>query len=409
MSLAVSAMQFLWRWQRCHIGAEGGHTGLNELTKKAELTVEARNLSRLYWLGILGGCLLLSLLTTAQRYFLNRSSAGGPGFLLFFCWSAMLWLFWAGLAPVIFWLGRRLPLRRGTLLWALPAHFSCAVFMGLLHLVYWTALSLVFDYAHSQSFRFWDEFVRLLQVLFYVEVILYSTILGAGLARAALREAHEREVQTQALEAQLRQAQLLALKQQLQPHFLFNALNTVAMMVRNGENQQAVQMIAGISELLRWSLSETTAQEVSLAAELEAAQRYLAIEQFRFPDRLRVEINVPSDLRSASVPNLILQPLVENAVRHGIARSSAASLVRISALRQGAWLELSVEDDGAGFLSNWQPGVGLRNVRERLAQAYGTHAELQVEACDPHGARVRLSLPCLQHTTYGKDQNSHRR
>jgi LytS/YehU family sensor histidine kinase len=235
-----------------------------------------------------------------------------------------------------------------------------------------------------------------LYVLF-VEVILYWAVLGAGLARRASREARERELKAQALEAQLRQAQLVALKQQLQPHFLFNSLNTIAMLVRNGESQQAVQMIAGLGELLRWSLSENAAQEVTLAEELEAARRYLAIEQYRFPDRLRVEVEVPEALLGAAAPNLVLQPLVENAVRHGIAKSSSASTVRIGAELQtterGTELLLRVEDDGDGFPSEWRPGVGLGNTRERLSRLYGASAELSVARNETRGASVRLRLP----------------
>jgi LytS/YehU family sensor histidine kinase len=285
-------------------------------------------------------------------------------------------------------------LQRGKLIWALLAHFVFAFVFGLLHLACWAALGLLYEFMRTGILgKFTEEFFRVSQFLLYVEVILYWAILGAGLARHAFRQAHERELKAQALEAQLQQAQLLALKQQLQPHFLFNSLNTVAMLVRNGESQQAVQMIAGLGELLRWSLSENAAQEVPLAAELESARRYLAIEQFRFPDRLRVEVSVPEELLSAAVPNLILQPLVENAVRHGIAKSSSASLVRISAERQASALALRVEDDGEGFPAEWQPGVGLRNTRARLARAYGAQAELNVTQPETHGASVHLRLP----------------
>ena len=347
-----------------------------------------------YWLGILSAWLLLALLTTAQQYFPGRQNNAGPGALTYFAWSAAIWFFWVAATPIIFWLGERLPLQRSKLRWALPAHFCCAAIFGLLHLLYWASLIVTFEgWRTGNQVRFTNELFRLSQFLPYVEVIFYWAILGAGLARQASRQARERELKAQALETQLQQAQMQALKQQLQPHFLFNALNTVAMLVRNGESEQAVKMIAGLGELLRWSLSENAAQEVTLAAELESARRYLAIEQFRFPDRLRVEVNVPETLLSAAVPNLILQPLVENAVRHGIAKSSAASLVRISAERQATTLELRVEDDGEGFPAEWEPGVGWRNTRARLAQLYGAAAELNVAQNGAHGAHVRLRLP----------------
>jgi two-component system LytT family sensor kinase len=145
----------------------------------------------------------------------------------------------------------------------------------------------------------------LAQFLTYVEVIFYWASLGAGIALDTYRQARARELEAKALEAQLQQARLQPLQMQLHPHFLFNALNTVAMLIRNGEHQQAVEMNAGLGELLRWSLNEHTEQEAPLEHELEFIRRYLALEQLRFPDRLRVEIEIPTELLSALVPNLM--------------------------------------------------------------------------------------------------------
>lgn len=187
---------------------------------------------------------------------------------------------------------------------------------------------------------------------------------------------------------------------QLHPHFLFNALNTVAMLIRNGEHQQAVQMTAGLGELLRWSLNDNTEQEVTLEHELEFIRRYLALEQLRFSDRLRVAIEVPAELLSALVPNLILQPLVENAIRHGVAQSSSAGLVRIVVRRANEWLELFVQDDGKGLPNDWelerQQGIGLGNTRKRLAQLYSERHELTLQNAIPTGVVARLKIPYRQ-------------
>ena len=370
---------------------------MSRAKSEEEISVDVRGRRRLQWLGVLGAWFIFSLLTTIQRYFITRPAAGGPWFLSSLAWALAIWAFWAAATPAIFWLGRRVPLRQRKLYLSLPAHFFFACLFGALHLACWAGIVGVYEFISTGTpGKFTQEFIRLAQILLYVEVILYWAILGAGLARHAFRQAQERELKAQALEAQLQQAQLLALKQQLHPHFLFNALNTIAMLARNGENQQVVQMIAELGEMLRWSIAENAAQEVTLAAELETARRYLAIEQFRLPDRLRVEVSVPEELLSAAVPNLILQPLVENAVRHGIAKSSSASLVRISAERQASTLELRVEDDGDGFPAEWQPGVGLRNTRARLIQAYGAQAELNVTRRETRGAGVQLRLPYRQ-------------
>lgn len=339
------------------------------------------------------GWILLSVLTAAQRQWLSPPPQTLSRFLVNLGWSATIWLFWLVATPVIFWLSCRLPLRRGTLHWTLPTHFGLAAVFGLLHLACWAAISGLDTWRGGAPYSFAVEFVRLLQVLLYVEVVFYWALLGAGLARQAFREAHARELQAQALMMQLQEARLLALKQQLHPHFLFNALNTVAMFVRNGEQQQAVQMIASLGELLRWSLSERAAPEVTLAEELEAARRYLAIEQFRFPDQLHVEFNVSEALFSAAVPNLVLQPLIENAVRHGIAKAATAGVVTISAIREDDRLELCVVDDGPGFPANWQPGIGLGNTRARLQQLGLPPDALCIAAREPHGTRVQLRLP----------------
>jgi two-component system, LytTR family, sensor kinase len=170
------------------------------------------------------------------------------------------------------------------------------------------------------------------------------------------------------------------------------------MLIRNGEHQQAVRMTAALGELLRRSLNENIEQEAPLEHELEFIQRYLAIEQIRFPDRLRVEIDIPAESLSALVPNLILQPLVENAIRHGVAQSSSAGLVRIAARRANGWLELCVQDDGKGLPNDWEltPGIGLGNTRKRLAQLYGERYEMTLQNASPTGVVARLKIPYRQ-------------
>ncbi|MGH9937203.1 MAG: sensor histidine kinase [Blastocatellia bacterium] len=360
---------------------------------------------------------MLSLITAAQRF-----AAGGPGdssgaFLVYLFWSGAVWIYWALVTPLIFQLGRRIPLSRQSLSYALPAHFGLAILFGLSHLALWAAFGAVFSGSSGgEAVGFRGEFVRLAQFLPYVEVIFYWAILGAGIARDTYGQARARELEAKSLEAQLQQARLRALQMQLHPHFLFNALNTVAMLIRNGEHRQAVRMTAGLGELLRRSLDENTGQEAPLEHELEFIRRYLELEQLRFPDRLRVEIEASAESLSALVPNLILQPLVENAIRHGVAQSSSAGLVRIVARRANEWLELFVQDDGKGLPNDWelaqQQGIGLGNTRTRLAQLYGERAELTLQNASPTGVVARLKMPYRRQSQreqgYGHDQNAHR-
>jgi LytS/YehU family sensor histidine kinase len=191
-------------------------------------------------------------------------------------------------------------------------------------------------------------------------------------------------------------ARLGALKMQLQPHFLFNTLNAIMTLVRQRKGEQAEEMLASLSDLLRCVLEDVEAQEVPLRRELEYLQLYLHIEQARFQDRLKVEISADPAILDAALPQMGLQPIVENAIRHGIGRSSAASMIRIGASRVNGKLELRVQDDGPGFpVVNSSPdrGIGLANTTARLRQLYGDEASLKIENGQQGGAVVTMTLP----------------
>jgi LytS/YehU family sensor histidine kinase len=188
---------------------------------------------------------------------------------------------------------------------------------------------------------------------------------------------------------------LQALKMQLQPHFLFNTLNAIAALVRKNENKAATDMLAGLSDLLRLSLENVGAQEISLKQELEFLERYLEIERIRFKDRLQVRMHVAPETLEARVPNLILQPLVENAIRHGIASRSAAGVIEIRAEREGERLRLQIKDNGPGFPGE-EPinrGVGLTNAMARLQRLYGAAQSLVFNNAPEGGAVVTLEIP----------------
>jgi LytS/YehU family sensor histidine kinase len=210
------------------------------------------------------------------------------------------------------------------------------------------------------------------------------------------REALKFELRASELQSQLMSARLHALKMQLQPHFLFNTLNAITVLVRQQKGKDAEQMLGHLSDLLRGVLEDVDAQEVSLRRELEYLQLYLAIEQVRFPDRLRVEVSVDPETQESSVPQLILQPIVENAIRHGIGRSSSAGRILISASKVDGTVELRVQDDGPGLRpsdSSEEEGIGLANTRARLQQLYGQNARLEIENCDRGGVIVTMNIP----------------
>ena len=207
-------------------------------------------------------------------------------------------------------------------------------------------------------------------------------------------EARDHEIQMSRLSEQLSSARFAALQAQLNPHFMFNTLNTIAVLVRDGDRAGASRIVEQLSEVLRRTLGRRSS-ETSLGDELELIRQYLAIEQARFPDRLHVEIDIDAALASAAVPSFAVQHLVENAVRHGIARSTRAGHVRVSARRDNDTLTVIVSDDGPGFdVGSAAPeGHGLSNTRERLQALYGAAATLTLERAASGGIVATLRVP----------------
>lgn len=228
------------------------------------------------------------------------------------------------------------------------------------------------------------------------DCLAYCALIGLAHTGLFYRRYREREQQAAVLENQLNQARLRTLQAQLQPHFLFNALNSIATLVRR-DSAAAEEMITSLSELLRLALSRSSQQEIALREEMEFLNRYLEIQQMRFRDRLTVEQSIEPSALDCAVPAILLQPLVENAIRHGIEPSPESGWVRISAARDGARLTLIVEDNGVGLgqsrSTGTGTGLGLANVRERLEALYPRQHEFQFGERPGRGVIVRISIP----------------
>ncbi|HSR97204.1 MAG TPA: histidine kinase [Kofleriaceae bacterium] len=239
----------------------------------------------------------------------------------------------------------------------------------------------------------WDHVVSWAPFL----LMAYASLVGIGHALAYADRVRREQVEKAALATQLAEAQLGALRMQLQPHFLFNALNSIAMLIRDGDPARAVDMIALLGDLLRALLRTSSDIEAPFASELALLHGYLDIEQIRFGDRLRVAWHVDERTAQALVPPLILQPLVENALRHGLWPTNDGGELAITAWCDGATLELEVRDQGVGLAADFDlartTGVGLANVRARLERMYGDAAALDIAAAGARGVRVRLRLP----------------
>jgi len=235
-----------------------------------------------------------------------------------------------------------------------------------------------------------DEGAKLLLLAVAGAIASYATNWQERLATSFSRATEEREQ----LEARLARAQLQSLRLQLHPHFLFNTLNTINALIGT-DRHAAERVISGLSELLRMSLSSASEQEVTLAKELELLAHYIEIQQIRFQDRLTVNFRIDPDARYALVPNLMLQPLVENAIRHGIAPRAAAGHVVVTAARRGDRLELSVVDDGVGEKASrdHRDGVGLGNTRARLLSLYGSEHRFEAGGASAGGFAVHIEIP----------------
>ena len=236
-----------------------------------------------------------------------------------------------------------------------------------------------------------DQALRMISSLLPFDVFLYVGVQYARFYR-------DRDLKVSQLATQLERAKLIALRSQLQPHFLFNALNSIAMLVRRDRKRDAIDVIVGFSELLRYVLDESGSIDVTLDEELQFVRRYLDIERVRHQDHLRVEYAVDPETLKALVPNLVLQPLVENALKHGISRLPEGGLVRIASSRRGAILRIEVENDGPPLTASehvdGSTGLGLRNLRDRLDAIVGAESRLLLgPATRATGALAVIEIP----------------
>ena len=352
---------------------------------------------RIRWGLIFGAWTGYGLLNVAQQhvaYALNRGSTIS-------WWTSLLLQMplaytWALATPGIQWLGRRFPFERRKWPLSVAVHVIVSlafVFLLDLGLAFHAATVLRNAAAPALLRRATQQFVWFV----FSDGLLYWTILLVNYAAEHHRRLQEREVTASQLRAQLAQAELQALKMQLHPHFLFNALHTIGSLVRTGDRDSAVRIVAGLGDLLRRVLDGVAQQEVPLQQELDFVRNYLDIEQARFRDRLKVAIVAEPEVLDARVPHLILQPLVENAIRHGIAPHMWAGRLMVDARRLGDRLQLLVRDDGPGIGDSGndttRQGIGLSNTRARLERLYGSDYRLSVENADGGGLEARLEVP----------------
>jgi two-component system, LytTR family, sensor kinase len=330
-------------------------------------------------------------------------------------WELAYWPVWVAIAPLIFRLARRFPIERTNwprnLLINIVAGFSLtiaqrAIYLFVAWLLYIAAdnsiETIAYLYKRLFFFNLPTGFMSFGIILLVSHVINYYQRLRGEELKASRLKAELAEAQLQAT-----QAQLQALKMQLHPHFLFNTLNSISALL-DEDAEAADEMLARLGDFLRLTLENSGAQTVALQEELEFLRRYLEIEQVRYQDRLTVEMNIEPQTLQAEVPNMILQPIIENAIRHGISQRVSRGRIEVCASQVGERLRLAVKDNGPGVIvsEDAKAGLGLANTRERLKQSYGTSHTFEIKVAPEGGTIVALTIPFTRFTRPAVDNSA---
>lgn len=309
-------------------------------------------------------------------------------------WPLMRWMLWAVFLPLLFYMAKRYPVNSRD--WLPSAFYHLTVLFGfnflqVLEKIFY--LNIIVDFFVplnlSSILKYFINYI-------YFNIITYSIFLGLYYLWDYYKKFRDRELKAYRLEAQLSEARLEVLKMQLHPHFLFNTLHAISALIPN-DPEAADKMVSRLSDLLRLTLEHSELQEIPLKEELEFLEIYLDIEKTRFHDRLKVIIDVDKKILDVYVPNLMLQPIVENAVRHGISPKSEGGAIEITAKKAGSKIVISVRDNGKGLKGtpeNITEGFGISNTRERLKQLYGELQSFSIEDLAQGGVSVTLEIPC---------------
>lgn len=305
------------------------------------------------------------------------------------------WYIWALFAPAVIWLSQHFRFERQALGRALAVHLPSVVLFSLAHIALLQAMQWWIALSQDRAFAWWPEVTRSVLLSFDWEMMTYWAIVGISHAVLYYRESRDRAVRASRLETQLVEARLAALQQQLHPHFLFNTLHAISALMHR-DVDAAERMLMRLSDLLRLSLDNLGQQEITLQEELDFLGKYLEIEQTRFADRLTVRFDVQPDALDMLVPTLLLQPLVENAIKHGIARKAGPGHIDIRAWHASSKLCMEVRDDGVGLsetaLHALQKGIGVSTTRARLQHQFGADYRFEFHR-RPQGLAVVVAVP----------------
>ena len=348
--------------------------------------------------------LVLAVLTAVQCHGALSSIYHGESLTPALIYSLALWVWWGGVAAAMLWSAQRWPLlfRFSALnVWDILGHIGASAVLGMVHL---TLLLGVVGFS-SKRWPGWDPANYLYVNRFGLEVLLYGFVFGIVGLLMARNQAQRSAMRSLELEKQLSQAQLKALQMQLEPHFLFNTLNAVTTLVDFGRNREASETLAHLNMILRSTLQRSAPEKIPFAQELQVVESYLAIQQVRFADRLRVKIETTPEALEGLVPCFLLQPIIENAIRHGIAPLEGNGILETSVERVGEMLRMRVKDNGPGFSGDNGKktqangyGIGMKNTQERLSFFYPGAYEFVAREPVGGGCEVMIQIPYERRT-----------
>ncbi|WP_233842590.1 histidine kinase [Dyella sp. 2HG41-7] len=341
-----------------------------------------------------------ALFDASQTIFLMHAIGAGKSWALPFAIAFVSWLPWALLTPFIVELSRRRPIVRGAISKAAAAHLAAFAVVSTVASAWSAMLRVVFNpWRHNPPPVFSNTWFTSITDQILTFAIAYALIATITYVVDSRQNIERQRAETARLNEELSQAQLAALRGQMEPHFMFNTLNSIVGLVRDQRNDAAVGMIVGLSEFMRRASEDSHRAQVTLSEEVEYLQRYIDIQKVRFGNRLRVSMDIPKELGDAQVPNLLLQPLVENAIKHGVSKRVAGGEIRVAGARHDDTLRLTVYNDGPWGQEDQEAtsaGVGLDNLRTRLQILHGDRSELLLRPLDVGGVEVVVTLPFVE-------------
>ncbi len=346
--------------------------------------------ARLWWIFVAWS--VNGLLFSSQLWLGMKESPTTPPWYRTLYWGFGYCYLYAAITPLILRLARKFTFEGKFLLRNISIHILVSLVVAYVIRVLSDIIRILLVWQRSEVN--WKEVLTYAYFYFDYGLLMYWFIVLVNHTLQSYRKSREGELQTSRLQTQLAEAQLDALKTQLHPHFLFNTLNAISVLIQKSP-ESAQKMLTLLSDLLRITLDHTGVQEVPLKDELDFLERYIQIQQVRFGDRLEVKMEIDSNALNAKVPNLVLQPLVENAIEHGVAKRAGVGLVRVAAKRTDSRVRLEIQDNGAGVQvgNGKKEGVGLSNTRARLIQLYGEHQQFELTSLAGKGTIARIEIP----------------